>query len=92
MRNYALAVRTYMDSNGNTYYTMRITFPERQTLDEGITLDSYVTPKTYGHGYATYVDTASRIIGAYGENVENVRFVVDEVRVSRVRDLHNGGK
>ena len=96
MRNYALSVRTYMNSNGNTYYTMRITFRERKTLTVGDDLsydmDSFVVPKTYGHGYATYVDKATEILGNYGEDIDTVRFVVDEVKVSRRKDLHNGGK
>lgn len=91
-RNYGLAVRSYMDSNGNTYFTMRVTFPERVHGDNNVPLDCIITPKAYGHGYGAYIEAAERYVGAYGEDLDNVRWVVDEIRVDRRRDLHNGGK
>jgi len=50
-------------------------------------------PYQYGHGYATAIHEAQRILEEEGISMpSDTYFIVDEVNVSRKADMHNGGR
>ena len=81
--NYTVIVRTWFDKKGgNTYYSMRVVEPNG---------DDFILPYAYGHGYATFIHSA-RIALGLPEGDDSARYVVDETKVARRKDLHNEGK
>lgn len=87
---FTLCVRTWRDkTHGNTYYSMRVvpptTYRSPLTNEER---ESFTFSREYGHGWATYVDRATKWAEAYGLDTTGARFIVDEVEVTRKKDLH----
>lgn len=81
---FTLCVRRWFHKTyGNSYYTMRVVCPDGS---------AELVEITYGHGHATYVDSAQKVIEQAGWTSENQKFIVDEVEVMRRKDLHNNGK
>ena len=84
---YTLCVRRWFDKvNGNSYYSMRI-------IGKG---QDIIMPFEYGHSESTYKYHASALLGIdWGimdwEQRREV-FTIEEIQVSRRKDLHNGGK
>jgi hypothetical protein len=79
---YTLCVRKWF-RQGSSYFTMRVVTPTGEQL---------FAPYQYGHGYATAIHEAKRLLAEAGTPApEGAYFMVDEVNVSRKADMHNGG-
>ena len=82
--NYVLVARSWFDkSGGNSYYSLLLVKPD---LDSEV-----IVTFAYGHGNGTYINSA-RIFLGLDRDYSGVRFFVDETKVARRKDLHNGGK
>ena len=88
---YTLCVRRWFDkANGNSYYSMRI-------IGKG---QDITVPITYGHGDAAPIHHACSLLAIDWVTMEWEQrrdvfsgvFSIDDVTVSRRKDLHNGGK
>jgi hypothetical protein len=81
---YINCARPWFDKKaGNSYYTFRVVCPDGKY---------YIIPKSYGHGEGTYINVARQILKAAGyREDDDTDFIVDEVKVSRMKDLHAGG-
>lgn len=84
---YALCVRRWLDKpNGNWYYTFRV-------IGQG---QDITASFEYGHGDNTIALHACDVLGmdwvAMDWEQRRAVFVIDEVIVSRRKELHNEGK
>ena len=85
--DYTLVVRRWFDkANGNSYYSMRI-------IGKG---QDIIVPFSYGHSESTYKYHACEALGIdWGimdwEQRREI-FTIEEIKVPRRKDLHNGGK
>lgn len=87
-QHYVISARHYFDKRyGNSYYTLRIM---------GNDGTDTIVPFTYGHGDLTYLHRAGETLGidtnAMSWEERRQTFTIEETKVTRRRDLHNGGR
>lgn len=88
MSKYYVSVRYWRDRTyGNTYHTVRVTGDEVDI----------VLPFAYGHGTLTALYRAGEALGIDTASLDweerrQIFGSIDEVTVTRKKDLHNGGR